>query len=78
MPYKYKVKQNSEGKPLIPNGTTLPNFGVVTDGVIESNDPIENPNLELVGQDPAPSHLNGVVPQSAQLTQTTTESEGRE
>lgn len=78
MPYKYKVKQDSEGKALIPNGTTLPNFGVVANGFIESNTPIENPNLELVGQEPAPAHLTGVAPQSAQPVQPITESEGQQ
>ena len=29
MPYKYKVKQDSKGNALLPDGTTLPNVGVV-------------------------------------------------
>jgi len=78
MSYKYKVKQDEEGNALIPDGTTLPNFGVIHNGLIESNTVIENPNLELVGQDPAPNHLNGVVPQSAQVVTPTTESEGQQ
>lgn len=75
--FKYKVKQDSEGKPLITDGTVIPGFGVVRQGTIESNTPIENPNLELVGEQPASAHLDGVVSQSAQVTPPT-ESEGQQ
>lgn len=78
MPYTYKVKQNSEGNPLIPNGSVIPGIGVIRDGKITSPIEIENPNLELAGQDPASTHLNGVVPQSAQTVQSSTESEGQQ
>lgn len=78
MPYKYKVKQDDQGNALIPDGSVVPGVGVVKGGIITSAVIIENPNLELVGQDPAPTHLNGVVSQSAQIApQTNEESEGQ-
>ena len=74
MPYKYKVKQDSKGNALLPDGTTLPNVGVVKDGHIESNTQFENPNFELVGGEQS-SHLAGVVPQADQSAQQKPESE---
>lgn len=78
MSYKYKVKQDADGNSLIPDGSVIPSVGVVKGGFVTSAVVIENPNLELVGQDPAPTHLNGVVSQSAQITPQTSESEGQE
>lgn len=76
MPYKYKVKQDSEGQPLLPDGSTLPGVGVVKNGQLESSTPIENPNLELIDGEQKSAHLDGVVPQAAQSAQSTPESEG--
>lgn len=78
MPHKYKVKQDSEGNALVPDGTTLPGIGVVKNGLIESNVEFENPNFELVGEDRSASHLDGVVPQSEQSAQPTAESDGQQ
>ena len=75
MPYKYKVKQDTEGNALVPNGTTLPNIGVVRDGYIESSVKFENPNFELVGGEQA-AHLAAVVPQADQSAQPKAESDG--
>lgn len=77
MPYKYKVKQDSEGKPLLPDGTTLPNVGTVKDGHVESSVQFENPNFELVGGEQS-SHLAGVVPQADQSAQPKPESETKQ
>lgn len=60
--YKYQTKGDAE--------LTIPGVGKTVDGMIESEHPIENPNLVLVsGPDdatPAPTHMNGVAPQNAQ------------
>lgn len=78
MSYKYKVKQDADGNLSIPDGAVVPGVGMVKGGFITSAIVIENPNLELVGQDPAPTHLNGVVSQSAQIApQINEESEGQ-
>lgn len=62
--YKYKTKDG--------NDTFIPGVGTTVNGHIEAISPIENPNLVLISrpdqveQAPAPTHLNGVAPQSAQ------------
>ena len=77
MPHKYKVKQDSDGKALVPDGAIVPNVGTVRNGYIETNVEFENPNFELVGEDKSASHLDGVVPQSEQSAQPTAESDGQ-
>jgi len=74
MLYKYKVKTDSEGMPLLPDGSTLPGIGVVANGFIESSVVVENPNFELVSGDQS-AHLAAVVPQADQSAQPTVESE---
>lgn len=78
MPYKYKVKIVND-QPLLADWSFIPGVGVIANGEISSPIKLENPALELVsgGEQPASTHLNGVVSQSAQVTPTT-ESDGNQ
>lgn len=64
MEYKYKTKGDVE--------LVVPDVGISVNGILTSTKPIENPNLELITdnapsvEQPAPAHMNGVVPQNAQ------------
>lgn len=73
--YKYRLKK-IEGVAEDASGIMIPGHGMVVNGMIESQTPIENPNLELVSgpEDaqqvtapaPSPAHMTGVVPQNQQ------------
>lgn len=76
MSYTYKVKNDSNGAPLLPDGTTIPNIGIIVNGQVESAIKFENPNfVQVDDEDAGASHLNGVAPQSQQSAPTETESE---
>jgi hypothetical protein len=67
--YKYKTKGSVE--------LVIPGVGVTVDGIITSDRPIENPNLELITNtpvepivEPIVAHMTGVVPQNVQTNQT--------
>lgn len=61
--HKYRTKGNVD---LI-----IPGKGITVQGIITSNEPIENPNLILItDEQPAQGFVNGVVPQNAQTSAT--------
>lgn len=59
---KYKTKDGTQDM-------VIPGVGVTIDGVIETNQVIENPNLELVGEAAAPAAPAVAAPQAAPVAQ---------